>query len=160
MYIGDRTLEQLLLSGFIYILLLHRYGITIVGDGLTLFFSSFFPNYTQFQSASNIAWYNIIQIMNRAIVFTLGTLLMSLNMAAIYSVLLFVTLSAFILQTVMSFIEISPIPGIWFYFHILMPSWCIMGYSDSYFSLYLFCRDFEYHFGKTFITFGKCAVWF
>lgn len=37
---------------------------------------------------------------------------MSVNMAAMYTLLLLVTLCAFILQTIMSFYSISPIPGI------------------------------------------------
>lgn len=65
---------------------------------------------------------------------------MSLNMAAIYSLLLVVTLAAFILQTVMSFIEISPIPGILFIF-ITLPLAGVLWGIVTIISVYIFFAE-------------------
>lgn len=54
-----------------------------------------------------------------AIVFTLGALLIALNMSAMYSLLLFFTLIVFILQTVQYYIKMTTIASICFHYVVL-----------------------------------------
>ena len=57
-------------------------------------------------------WYNQKTILTcSSVVFTLGALLIALHMSAVYSLLLFLALIAFILQLVQYYIGFSTIPS-------------------------------------------------
>ena len=109
-------------------------------------------------------WYGPKTILTySSVVFTLGALLIALHMSAVYSLLLFLALIAFILQLVQYYIGFSTIPSEFYkttisFKNVLSCSRNCMVNGNSLFSLHLFCRDCQYNCGKAFDSVRKCTV--
>ena len=89
--------------------------------------------------------------------FTIGTFLISLNMSAVYSVLLLCTLAVFIIQTASSYAHFSLIPGI--YRHTrLTRSGSRVGGDNGHFGIHLPRRDCEHGGGAAHHPFRKRVV--
>ena len=91
------------------------YGAIVTSNGVTLLLDNLVGqvrrNYQQFLAVSNIASPSDSSLPRRAIVFTIGTFLISINMSVMYSLLLLCTLTVFIIQVASFYAGFSLIPG-------------------------------------------------